>query len=119
MSKWKLFVYILFVLMFLTNLSYANTYLTENSSWSSGLTGLQWSSVVAGDLNNDGTPDLVQIGCTGSIATVCQGYLVKVYTNNGTSFSENSTWQSNLTAVHYGSLALGDIDNDGDLDLAL
>ncbi len=43
-----------------------------------------------------------------------------IYINNGTTLTENSTWQSNLTAVYRpGSLTFVDIDNDGDLDLAL
>src|SRR3989338_6573965 len=31
---------------------------------------------------------------------------------------ENTTWEAGLTHVRYGSHALGDVDNDGDLDLA-
>ncbi len=107
------------MLMGFSQTVYSNTYLTENASWYSGLTASQWTSLVAGDLNNDGYQDLVQIGCTNTLGQDCNGYLAKVYINNGSSFVENSTWQQNLTSVNYGSLALGDVDNDGDLDLVL
>ena len=60
------------------------------------------------------------MGCTaGGVDTCTTADEIRVYTNNGTTFNENSTWEQNLSEVGYGSLALGDIDNDGDLDLAV
>ena len=41
----------------------------------------------------------------------------RVYINNGTALIENETWQQYLAEVGAGSIAFGDIDNDGDLDL--
>jgi len=88
------------------------TYLNESEQWQSNLTAVSWSSSVFGDIDNDGDSDLVAIGYGVS-------YSSKIYLNNGTTLTENSTWQQNLTQVHDGSLAFGDIDNDGDLDLVL
>src|SRR3989344_1592442 len=86
----------------------ANTYLTKNNTWDNGLTVSFWTSLAIGDINNDGLQDLVQIGCTqGNGFGGCAGYLAKVYLNNGSSFVENSNWESGLKPVHYGSLALG------------
>jgi predicted nucleotidyltransferase len=96
------------------------TSLEENSTWQSSLTRANRASIAFGDIDNDGDLDLALVGCSsGGGNSVCNNYLAKIYINNGTALDENSTWQSNLTAVFFGSLALGDIDNDGDLDLAL
>jgi len=93
--------------------------LIENSTWQSNLTGARFTATALGDLNNDGYNDLVLIGCTTGGSDTCANTIAKIYINDGISLIENSTWQSNLTAVGVGSLALGDIDNDGDLDLSL
>ena len=63
---------------------------------------------------------MVGMGCTaGGLDTCTTADKIRVYINNGTTFNENSTWEQNLTNLGYGSLAFGDIDNDGDLDLAV
>ncbi len=92
----------------------------ENSIWQSNLTAVRFSATALGDLNYDGYPDLILTGCLDAGASDCNnGAISKVYINNGTSFSENSTWGNNLTGAGYGSLSLGDINNDGKLDLAI
>ena len=89
------------------------TALSENSTWYSDMTGLDDPSIAFGDLNLDGKLDLVFTG------QALGGDTARVYINNGTRFNENSTWQQNLTGLDLGSIALGDVDKDGDLDLAL
>ncbi|MDD3627216.1 MAG: VCBS repeat-containing protein, partial [bacterium] len=76
------------------------------------LPGIMYGSIVFGDIDNDGDLDLILAGSTGS------DRFSGIYQNNGTgSFSEINA--GTLTAVSYSSIALGDIDNDGDLDLVL
>jgi len=94
--------------------------LTENSTWQNNLTGVGWSSLAFGDIDNDEDLDLVLTGCTNASdqGATCNGKIInKIYINNGSALTENSAWQQNLTAVFDSSIALGDIDNDGDLDL--
>lgn len=92
----------------------ATAYLTKSNQWGSNLTNIKFGSTVLGDIDNDGDLDLI---ATGACGISCNS--ANVYINNGSTLNENSTWQQNLTGVNYGSLSLGDIDNDGDLDLAL
>jgi len=76
------------------------------------LTGVYYSSVAWGDYDNDGDLDILMTGYTGSSA------ISKVYRNNGNNtFSEQSG--ISLTGVYYSSVAWGDYDNDGDLDILL
>ncbi len=91
------------------------TSLVENSSWGSNLTGVFESSIALGDLDLDGDLDLV---LTGNPADGSSDFAA-VYLNNGTSLVENSSWGGNLEEVHHGSVVLGDLDLDGDLDLVL
>ncbi|KPA13717.1 hypothetical protein MHK_006076, partial [Candidatus Magnetomorum sp. HK-1] len=75
------------------------------------LTGVRDSSVAFGDYDNDGDLDILLTGDTGS------SKIAKVYRNTGGSFSEDT--DINLTGVSYSSVAFGDYDNDGDLDILL
>ena len=75
------------------------------------LPGVGLGSVAWGDYNNDGYPDILLTGYTGS------GYISKVYRNNG-----NGTFtdlNAGLPGVYQGSVAWGDYDNDGYLDFLL
>ena len=72
-------------------------------------TGVTGSSIVLGDIDNDGDLDLIVTGKDNS-----GNYRLDKYTNDG---SGNFSGTSFGTGVSSGSIALGDIDNDGDLDL--
>jgi hypothetical protein len=76
-----------------------------------GLTGVSYSSVAWGDYDNDGDLDILLCGLDGT-------HLVSiVYRNDGASgFTDIG---AGLTPVRSGSVAWGDYDNDGDLDILL
>jgi T5SS/PEP-CTERM-associated repeat protein len=76
-----------------------------------GLPGVGWSSVAWGDYDNDGYLDLAICGNTGT------GYITRIYRNNGDgTFTDIG---AGLTGVYWGSVAWGDYDNDGYIDLAI
>jgi hypothetical protein len=76
-----------------------------------GLTGVMHSSAAWGDYDNDGDLDILLTGDTGSAR------VSKVYRNDGDgAFTDIG---AGLTGVGYSSVAWGDYDNDGDLDILL
>ncbi len=75
-----------------------------------GLPGVEESSAVWGDYDNDGYLDILLTGYSGS------GPISKIYRNNGNgTFTELTT--TSLPGVYYGSVAWADYDNDGRLDI--
>jgi len=72
------------------------------------------SALAWGDYDNDGDLDLVVIGARMG----APGTVAKIYKNKGEGTFENSGI-TELTPVASGSVAWGDYDNDGDLDLVL
>jgi hypothetical protein len=85
-----------------------------DSAASAGLTGVEDSSVAWGDYDNDGDLDILLTGCT---AGDCSNRIARVYQNTDSVFSE--VYSGSLTGVDKGSVAWGDYDNDGDLDILL
>jgi hypothetical protein len=89
------------------------------------LIGLAFGSSILGDINNDGYLDLAVIGCSeGSSSssnslTACTKKNSSIYLNNGSHFEYSQVWSQNLAQVWKGSIAFGDYDSDGYLDLAL
>ncbi len=77
-----------------------------------GLTGVWSSSVAWGDYDNDGDLDILLTGLDSEYQPVA-----KVYENTGGAFSEVPA--AGLTGVYDSSVAWGDYDNDGDLDILL
>lgn len=79
------------------------------------LPGVQHSAVAWGDYDNDGQPDLLLTGYMGPGL----GSVSKLYHNTGSGFDDQSIRLPDLPAVSDGSVAWGDYDNDGRLDLIL
>ena len=76
-----------------------------------GLTGVYWGSVAWGDYDNDGDLDILLTGENSSYDRVSE-----VYRNDGGTFTKI---EPGLTGVVDSSVAWGDYDNDGDLDILL
>jgi predicted nucleotidyltransferase len=87
-----------------------NTFSEQNGI---ALTGVFGGSVAWGDYDNDGDLDILLTG-----NSVSSNYISKIYNNNGNNTFTEQTGIS-LTGVYDGSVAWGDYDNDGDLDILL
>ena len=96
---------------------YPNSFIYENDGGSFTeavpLPGVYDAEVAWGDYNNDGDLDLLFTGYTGSTR-----YTV-LYENNEGVFSGHYVGSTGLTDVEDASVAWGDYDNDGDLDILL
>ena len=75
------------------------------------LPGLSGSSLAWGDYDNDGDLDIFLCGASDS------GVISRIYRNNGDGTFTNIN--ANLQGAYEGSVAWGDYDNDGDLDILL
>ncbi|QTE22995.1 FG-GAP-like repeat-containing protein [Polaribacter cellanae] len=76
------------------------------------LIGVSYGSVTFGDMDNDGDLDILLTGHTGTGS----GIISKTYINDG---NGNFTEKQSLTGVYHSSVAFGDIENDGDLDILI
>ncbi len=99
----------------LNNARYSKVYRNDGSDTfidiDAGLIDVYQSSVAWGDYDNDGDLDILLTGDSSS------GRFPMVYRNDGGGvFADIS---AGLTGVSYGSVAWGDYDNDGDLDILL
>ncbi len=76
------------------------------------LSGISFSASVWGDIDNDGDLDLIAAGEDTSGVPLTQ-----IFTNDGSGTFTTATGA--LPHVRSGALSLGDLDNDGDVDLIL
>jgi hypothetical protein len=81
------------------------------------LPGISSSAVTRGDFDNDGRSDLLLTGFAGVDANNFPIYLTQVWLNRGNGTFTNV--QAGLPGVDTGAVALGDFDNDGNLDILL
>jgi uncharacterized repeat protein (TIGR01451 family) len=95
---------------------YQNTSSGFSEVYPGSLTGVSGGSVAWGDYDNDGDLDILLAGCT-QYSGGCTNRIAKVYQNTGSGFSE--VYPGSLTGVSGGSVAWGDYDNDGNLDILL
>jgi hypothetical protein len=85
---------------------------------STGLVGLERVSLDWGDYNNDGAPDLAILGVVNGTLTATS----RIYRNDGSGGGGGWTFTdigAPLPNVMWGSLAWGDYDGNGTLDLAI
>jgi len=78
-----------------------------------GLTRVHYSSVAWGDYNNDGRLDILLTGQTNANGS---NHVSQVWRNTGSGFTNIN---AGLPGVAAGSVAWGDYDNDGRLDILL
>jgi hypothetical protein len=69
------------------------------------------NQAVFGDVNGDGWLDL-------AVANTYGASYVEVYFNQGETLETSPSWTSKDDKTYYSCVAFGDVDNDGDLDLA-
>ena len=84
-----------------------------DASGESSLEGVRYAALAWGDIDNDGDIDLVVSGMTGNGASQ-----TVFYRNSDGVLLRDETNSETLVNLHNGSLAWGDYDGDGDLDLA-
>ncbi len=98
-----------------------NTKLYENTgiglSETTVLTGVESGQLAWGDYDNDGDLDLLVAGTTTGSSN---GTLTRVYRNDGGgTFTVDSNASNDIVNVYEASVAWGDYDRDGDLDIAI
>ncbi|BDD02689.1 FG-GAP and VCBS repeat-containing protein [Aureibacter tunicatorum] len=76
------------------------------------------TNLAVGDIDNDGFVDIVAVSPFNNFNKKCEGGKIKVYINNNGRFLESPSMVKNLNYSVF-DVDLGDIDGDGDLDLAV
>jgi hypothetical protein len=96
---------------YIAGISRATTDVPPFTDISAGLPDVTSGATAWGDYDNDGDLDVALMGDTGG------GYISRIYRNDGGGAFTNIN--AGLPGLFGGSLAWGDYDNDGDLDLAV
>ncbi len=81
-----------------------------------GLPGVDNGSVAWGDYDNDGKLDILLTGNTGAYLSTGTNLITQVWRNTGSGFTDI---QAGLPGVEESSVAWGDYDNDGRLDILM
>jgi uncharacterized repeat protein (TIGR01451 family) len=89
--------------------------LVDSGPVDDALTGVLYSSVAWGDYDNDGDLDILLTGAIDAVGNP----VAKIYRNDGGVLVDSGPVGDALTGVYLSSVAWGDYDNDGDLDLLL
>lgn len=90
--------------------------LALDATASQNLVGLEHAALAWGDIDLDGDPDLLVAGQAGTSGTQRQ---TRLYRNNNGVFVNVSAISDSLPQMRFASLDFGDVDGDGDVDLAL
>lgn len=106
----KQLIFIFFIMCLISTVLADFEYYEPKPGW-----GVNYSSLAWGDYNNDGYPDLALAGHTGG-----GNRIFHVYANNGNgTINTNAIEPETAWGVQDCAVAWGDLENDGDLDLAV
>lgn len=90
--------------------------LALDATASQNLVGLEFAALAWADVDLDGDPDLLVSGQAGTSGVQRQ---TRLYRNVNGLFVNVASVSDSLPQVRYGSMAFGDVDQDGDPDLAI
>lgn len=106
-------ILLLAVVVMISGKSYGQSFMDATATQFQNLPGFAMGATAWGDYDNDGRLDLMVTGSTDL------GMKSILYQNTPAGFVDQSALFTNLPNVQFGSVAWGDYDNDGRLDLML